>query len=296
MHNVCAGARWTYDDTQRFEAVLRWLSGQLNWRVLQPDALILFMDTDLAIASPDAFRSSALARRFHATRASHHVVFATEPTCWSPFGGSRKLYQKHGCSRDVLRRWGTISATSSRPWQCGRFLNSGAYMGFASDVRKMLEKLFELRRANAQLPAKQRLCYFEPLQRVDANAAMRKLSDQCLSTHVLLDQTAWIGLDYTEALFAQASKAVPSGSDGSLKIVPCGNASCAFSTQWAWRAMSSDRRAHPAAAATEWRRAEPLPAACGVPADSGPAFIHFNGPTKTALVSSFVKRLASDQA
>jgi len=131
-----------------------------------------------------------------------------------------------------------------------------------------------LRRANSRALPRERRCYFE--------VGERKLSDQCLATHVLLQHRGWVGLDYHEALFAYAAAvtSTPQEKSNAIKVSPCGNVSCQMSStfQWAFPPAHS-----PSMGALE-RPAEHREL-CGLRA-GGPAFIHFNGPPKARLLQA----------
>eukprot|EP00900_Chrysochromulina_parva_P008453 jgi/Chrpa1/17609/Chrysochromulina_OHIO_Genome00022494-RA len=282
LTNLCEGRVWRANFfALKYTALRHWLLT----RTAAPEDLVLVLDADV-IANSAQLSESDLSGRFEDVRGSHRIIFQAEPTCWAEFGASRAVFQSHGCSRHVLAGWGSVAGTHSRNYRCGRFLCGGAFAGFAADLVHLVERMEELRRGshtelrleNARSrTARHRMCYFE--------AGERKLSDQCLATHVLLRSPGWVGLDYREGLFAYAAHVAASPREPhSIAVAPCGNRTgCRVSSTFDWtRRVPSD----------SWERPQTKQHLCGL-RDGGPAFIHFNGAikrntTSTTLLATFL--------
>ena len=301
--NICAGREWRSDWMLKFSALAAWTKARAD---LAADDVLIVIDTDVVANGGSVLSSAALLRRFHEARGARRIVYQAEPICWAEFGHSKTLFRKEGCSRDVLRAWNEVPATRDADPTCARFLCGGAFAGFAHDVRQFLTRMAALREANAKVASpRDRLCYFEPGE--------KKLSDQCLATHVLLAESEWLGLDYREALFAYAGSVARPFEANAIKGAPCGNVSCRMSAKFGWSAPPK-ALAEPEGLAQGGRfprhsggwnaavgegftfvdggQAQAVPWLerpaeqqwrCHLRA-GGPAFLHFNGPPKTLLL------------
>ncbi len=278
LSNLCAGRQWRSNFFElKFSALAHWI------RSSEPNAddLLLVLDTD--VVANGVLNSAALIHRFHEARGTRRIVYQAEPSCWAEFGHSKAIFRRDGCSRAVLRSWGEIPKTRDLSPSCGRFLCGGAFAGFAADVSHLVQRMADLRALNREIAARNKApkCYFEPGE--------KKLSDQCLATHVLLAHRDWLGLDYHEALFAYAATVAAPHEAGAIKVSPCGNSSCSMAPTFQWAASTRTRLSRLGQALERPLQHQQR---CHLRA-GGPAFIHFNGPPKELLLSQARKLWAA---
>lgn len=288
LSNICAN--WTQTpgalgaglDFTRLRALRKHLAS------LDPEQLVLWLDTDVVLNAPPPDFTSRVVRAFHAARGLRRILFQGEPFCWAPHGNTRSTTR--GCSAAVIGSYSQLHSAGV-DWRCARYLNSGGFVGFAADTRRMLDVLDEVRANNSRTPiASERLCYFE-----GSPGDEKKLSDQCLLTHALLRHSDWIGVDVDERIFATAASAVPlclgnaSCVANSMLAAPCGDVLCRMSTQLNWHRRSVAAGGAWTRGDTERQRrctADGLADGAAAP----PLVIHFNNRAGKVLMKRWPER------
>ena len=240
LRELCAGRRWPSQDF----GVLKDQVLSEYAKAVPPNDLLWFTDSDV-LFNLDATTPSKVQRRFEAARNGAHVVFMAEPWCFAPTtvmsacrGGGRRLVPRTACSDSLLAQYERMPRWEpSRLWQCPRFLNGGAYIGFASEVAKVAEllgKAASRKRAERDQAA---LLFKECRPR-----AGEGYNEQCVATEILLRSNASVTIDTHEAIFASGGTAIqafatarPYKTVNSTHCSACGRQRCRCSLLNDWR-------------------------------------------------------------
>lgn len=264
VHNLCAGLRYT-GNMLKPQQVLKYA------QTADPRALLVFTDTDLLINVK--LSSAELLERFEAARGSARVLFQAEHTCFAPRDeliGGRRRPRTH-CNEQMLHAYAAVNRRR-QPWTCPRFLNSGAYAGFAADLLPLLQ-LWSQPRLPSVAPCTERPRY--------------GWEDQCIATSLILQRNASIALDTGEAIFATAAAVRPCTTTRS-KCWECGRPKeangirrprCESDETLVWT-RQADGRLH---------RLSSYLSQCGT--SLAPFAIHFNGPAKRLMAHPMIQAI-----
>ena len=174
--------------------------------------LLIVADTDV-IVNTDSARAALdhdeVIRRFEKARRGFKLLFQAEPWCWAPYTGSnhKPSWSSHrpSCRPDVLTDYNSTPDWSSN-WRCPRFLNSGLYAGWTSDVLQLASFMDNA----SSWPGGTPLCF--------------EADDQCLATHFMLRHPGWVRLDVQQQLLATGARpTVWSAGHTTRASVPCGS-------------------------------------------------------------------------
>ena len=244
-----------------------------------PTDVLIFSDSDVLFNS--AASPKDVLHRFHNARGSARVVFMAEPWCFAPTmqtvtrrSGAARQIEAISCTKAKLAQYERAdSSHAQRHWRCPRFLNSGLYAGFASEVATLGE------------------LWAQPALWLDGcqPRPMWGYADQCIATEIMLLGNVSIALDVHEALFASGGTAVApppirSRHANSTGCTKCGRTACHCSLLNEWRIPDQRRPRRPSpkdgrAGALPLQRSADYRSSCAI-ADAGPLIIHFNGVSK----------------
>jgi len=245
-----------------------------------PNDLLWFTDSDV-LFNLDGTTPSKVWRRFEAARNHAGVVFMAEPWCFAPTTvltarrGGMRLVPRAACPDSMLAQYERMPWWEpSRSWQCPRFLNGGAYIGFASEVAKvaqLLGKAASEKRAELHQAALFKDC---------RPRATEGYNEQCVATEVLLRGNASVTIDAHEAIFASGGIAVeafasarPLWTANSTHCSTCGRQRCRCSLLNDWHMPSGSGKL---------LRNKGYIDKCTIH-PGGPLVVHFNGVSKRLM-------------
>ena len=233
-------------------------------KAVNPRDLLVFTDTDVIINA--RMRVGDVFRRFDAARLGSRLLFQAEPICFAPrieLVGRRNATRTH-CSDQMLREY-ALGPTGTLPWDCPRFVNAGAYAGYAADLVPVLRQWLQ---PWVWAPP----CIERPRFGWD---------DQCIVTAMALRGNVSIRLDAQEAMFASAGTVRPCTASR-FRCWECGRPKregtqsrprCDVDTTFAWKAQKDGLQRLPEY--TERCRGAGLT----------PLIMHFNGASKKIMTS-----------